>query len=76
MLRAEHMSARMSKITNDSLARCFIAVLIWQLATVGVKGLSSLSRSVVQFESRISDRSHKDSCCGGLLLCVVVGLTS
>ena len=34
MLRAERQSARMSKITNDGLARsdtgCFIAVPTWQ----------------------------------------------
>ena len=34
MIRAEHQSARMSKITNDGLMRsgtgCFIAVSIWQ----------------------------------------------
>jgi len=34
MLKAEHQSAQMSKITNDGLmqsgTRCFIAVPIWQ----------------------------------------------
>jgi len=55
MLRPEHQSAWMLKITNDDLmwsgTGCFIAVPIWQ--TVGVKGLTEFFlfciRSVLEF---------------------------
>ena len=50
-LSRERQSARMSKITNDSLTRSdtrcfFIAVPIWQQATVGVNGLNLWSREL------------------------------
>jgi len=43
-LSPERQSARMSKITNEGLTRsgigCFIAALVYHMATVGVKGLT------------------------------------